>query len=369
MPPLGIEHHYCPLALLEWKKEGGVEVKDCRRFFYPLATTPALHVVRTSWLNDGELGLHTMLCDGLAITLDGVPSWDAVKAAGVIVKLEAPLGSDPMWALPPRGLGPYWVHELVIEGEVDPSLGWNVIRWKPRQGLDPSADKYKMPGLAAGKYRASLVLKGGRIWREESGWQMYLDGQTLGVPVWTTVGDEKHYRIDLALPSGQGARASDFESWFWLTVDTPWEPPVPPGPEPTPVPPRPEPTPVPPRPEPTPVPPRPEPTPVPPRPEPTPIPPRPEPTPIPPRPEPTPVPPRPEPTPIPPRPEPTPVPPRPEPTPVPPRPEPMPVPPRPEPTPIPPRPEPTPVPPRPEPTPEPTPVPPRPKPRRRGKER
>lgn len=45
-PPAGIEHHYCPLALLEWDRARGVTVVgDCRRLFPPVTELTTLHYV------------------------------------------------------------------------------------------------------------------------------------------------------------------------------------------------------------------------------------------------------------------------------------------------------------------------------------
>lgn len=44
--PEGVEHHYCPLALLDWSRKEGVTVTaDCRRFFPPVTKLTALHYV------------------------------------------------------------------------------------------------------------------------------------------------------------------------------------------------------------------------------------------------------------------------------------------------------------------------------------
>lgn len=45
-PPEGIEHHYCPLALLDWSKAKGLTVvTDCRRLFPPVTALTTLHYV------------------------------------------------------------------------------------------------------------------------------------------------------------------------------------------------------------------------------------------------------------------------------------------------------------------------------------
>lgn len=45
-PPEGIEHHYCPLALLQWTRRDGLSVaSDCRSFFPPVTKLTTLHYV------------------------------------------------------------------------------------------------------------------------------------------------------------------------------------------------------------------------------------------------------------------------------------------------------------------------------------
>jgi uncharacterized protein DUF6519 len=45
-PPAGIEHHFCPLALLEWSRRDGVSITgDCRRLFPPVTELTTLHYV------------------------------------------------------------------------------------------------------------------------------------------------------------------------------------------------------------------------------------------------------------------------------------------------------------------------------------
>src|SRR5262249_23678771 len=56
-----------------------------------------------------------------------------------------------------------------------------------------------------------VTLKGHCIWTPTGPPQRYLDGQVFGQPARTAGGTSV---ISLNLPSGNGDRASDFESWF-----------------------------------------------------------------------------------------------------------------------------------------------------------
>ena len=62
-----------------------------------------------------------------------------------------------------------------------------------------------------------VVIKGAALWSDAGGGRAYLDGRALGRPGLSS----RRSRVDLALPSGDGQRASDFESWFFLQVELP----------------------------------------------------------------------------------------------------------------------------------------------------
>jgi hypothetical protein len=67
--------------------------------------------------------------------------------------------------------------------------------------------------------RLNVTLRGSFIWRNEQQKRMYLDGQALGVPAMDPGSNQA--RTDLDLPSGDGRRASDFESWMFLGTPRP----------------------------------------------------------------------------------------------------------------------------------------------------
>ncbi len=67
-------------------------------------------------------------------------------------------------------------------------------------------------------FRINVTLRGRFLWQDAAdgaaGGRLYLDGQAFGRPV--ALPGSAQVRTDLLLPSGDGARASDFESWFFL---------------------------------------------------------------------------------------------------------------------------------------------------------
>ncbi len=228
-PRLGIEHHYCRLALIR-VQDGAVDkdITDCRKFFPPLTELtpagrkPALHVVKTNWENDSPLDLETLAEAGLRITLDGPPDPASVSNATVIVTIEIPYVSDGT-------ANPTARQAAIPYGQVgvDPADA-NTITWRyvePNVGggniaVGPAVGHIDMPfARAAAVPQDSLLLrvtlKGHVIWRNAGNQRRFLDGQAFGRPV---VDANNQVHTALIFPSGDGARASDFESWFYSGV-------------------------------------------------------------------------------------------------------------------------------------------------------
>jgi hypothetical protein len=65
-----------------------------------------------------------------------------------------------------------------------------------------------------GTTRLRVALKGAVIWSDAGSRRLYLDGQAFGVPGQRANGQSP--RTALEFPSGGGARAADFESWFYI---------------------------------------------------------------------------------------------------------------------------------------------------------
>jgi Family of unknown function (DUF6519) len=190
-PPEGIKHHHCHLALLQYTDGSWSALDDCREAFPPLAS-PAIRVVHTSWSNDDTFPSDLFQKQGLQITLDASPASASLNPSTMIVTLENP---NP-------GLGAST--PFILNGAI--SLSGNVLTWMP-QGSE-KLTTVQQP------IRLRVTLKGHAIWGTFGSQTYFLDGQAFGQPGLRT--DKTTPRIDLDLPSGNGARASDFESWFWL---------------------------------------------------------------------------------------------------------------------------------------------------------
>jgi hypothetical protein len=106
---------------------------------------------------------------------------------------------------------------VILEGQITVfTAGANFIHWTP----DPNLTKLMFELLGKeGLTRVRVTLKGHAIWSDQPDGRRYLDGQAFGQPGVQVDGVSP--RLDLSLPSGGGARATDFEGWFWLTLIPP----------------------------------------------------------------------------------------------------------------------------------------------------
>lgn len=239
--PRGIEHHYCRLAVIAFdpsKKEWGV-VEDCRPIYPPLTEccdgeADAIHVMGTNWENDDLFSSAALARDGLRIRLDRPPDPLSLTNDTVLVAVDLPAGTG-------EAASPDHVHRVYVRGNVsrdaanDHVVVWRVAtpdsdpeRGRGRRGAartSATAAREAEAAMAAAVGRFSVVnlllrvrvtLRGSCIWAdraEGTATDLHLDGQALGR---RAMGSDGSPRIDLAFPSGIGAPASDFESWFGI---------------------------------------------------------------------------------------------------------------------------------------------------------
>jgi len=212
-PPQGIQHHYCCLALLAFSNKTLSVQQDCREIFYPLAAS-ALHVTKTNWQNDDLLPTK-ILQKGLQIWFDVVP--DALSLRG---------GANP-----PSSPTIIVTVEVPVEGAAGtaPDVSFILdtkISIQSDSILLQLSDELKTleRRIREALVRMRVTLKGHTIFSQRGTDIVYLDGQAFGRPGTRT--DGKTPRIDLNLPSGNGARASDFESWFYIGAQPDIKPPL-----------------------------------------------------------------------------------------------------------------------------------------------
>jgi hypothetical protein len=242
--PLGIRHHRCRLALLQLNDGALSILDDCRQIFPPLTELlppTALHVVATNWQNDDLFNSQQFLQSGLRITLDAPPDALAVGTASVIVTAELPYrptGSDTQSVA-------QFNQSLILNGTVGiDSADPRVIIWQLtqastqtlRSAINAGATSAPATKARAGRtariarpavsaasaaptnaIRVRVTLKGPVIWGDADQKRLYLDGQAFGQP--GTRAADKTPCSALAFPTGSSARASDFESWFYIGGD------------------------------------------------------------------------------------------------------------------------------------------------------
>jgi hypothetical protein len=237
--------------------EGDFLVQDLRSFFRPLSSN-ALHVTRISWTNDDVITLDELAASGLKLLLDGVPT-SLVDASVFRVTIEIPeydeaqrtLGATTFVNPVAASVGnakaalkvtpvPRLRAEFVIDGVV--SIVNDVLYWqllpkgaKGNLGTDFGALLFFQLNLLLQAIlyapdptwfaRVRVRLLGHMIYSKTSssnstcgGTQtLYLDGQCFAE---AGTRRDKTPRIALQYPSGNGAMASDFESWFYLAPVT-----------------------------------------------------------------------------------------------------------------------------------------------------
>ncbi len=285
--PSSVTVFKAPLACIHWdsnKKQ--VNVESCRRIFFPLTeitpevTPQALHITDYSWLNDDIITFDALLKNGLAVTLDNVPT-GPVNGANFIVTLEAfglslpfsnsftaagtqVLATQPVAASSPQSPSAEVLASHLVAGtgvtataatttaSADALAAFAVLPLKPAYQVLPlslfaldwqvtvnqSSKKilWQLPettltGLQFrflqlmndllqslvqfGIYaRVRIRLMGRTIFAQSGNTQVFLDGQSFGEPA--TRQDKKTPCISLQMPSGDDAKASDFEGWFYL---------------------------------------------------------------------------------------------------------------------------------------------------------
>ncbi len=229
-------------------------IDDCRLLFPPLTdlTPPglvnALHVTSINWPNDDVMVFDDLLKNGLTITFDQAPE-GPVTPASFIVTLETPivLSSDrsqlaassnifaagftanaPVSAPAASKdfiiiLGTFTVmrSETVLDSLITASgntLTWT-IPYRPVSTLQSleifAIDVALLPGMAhKWPARVRIKLVGKSIFTGTGANQLFLDGETFGEAARRADGVTPC--VNLQLPSGNGQKASDFDSWFYL---------------------------------------------------------------------------------------------------------------------------------------------------------
>lgn len=217
-PPRGDPHHFVRLAIATLSG-GALTIQDCRKFFTPLAEIPpAIHITGISWVNDDIIPQAQVLANGLQIFFDGTvtpPPGDAAQAV-VSVTMDAPV---PLKTINPAADAAAQMNlSLPLSSDLsfpDPTT----LQWKPGgSGVELSNLVAFLVTEGVRRVRLRVHLDGAAIWSDQPNARFYLDGRTLGQSGFRADGTP---RIDLALPSGEGRRSSDFDSWFYMQLALP----------------------------------------------------------------------------------------------------------------------------------------------------
>jgi len=257
-PPHYARIHRAPLACIHYdvasdvpgtSSTGQLRIDDCRRLFPALTDitatdAKALHVTAISWKNDGAMTFDDLVSNGLTLTFDTAPD-SPITPANFIVILETPMlvsraadqtiqttfafmSQAPLSQLrlglsheiPFRFLGTPTVlrSETILdsmtkvnENNVSWTMPWrNVTARQDAELL--SLERALAAGIAYGwPGRIRIRLLGRTLSAGTGASERYLDGQTF-----SRSAPGPGSRIELQLPSGDNAKASDFESWFSL---------------------------------------------------------------------------------------------------------------------------------------------------------
>lgn len=217
-PPHGEPHRFVRLGIATLSA-GALSIQDCRRLFTPLAEVPpALHITGISWVNDDIVAQAQLQASGLQIFFDGPvapPAGDAGPAV-VSVTMDAPV---PLKTLNPAA-DPAARMTLSLPLSADLSFpSANTILWKPGQaGSELASLAAFLVSEQVQRVRLRVHLEGAAVWSPRTSPRVYLDGRTLGQDGFRA---DNSPRIDLAFPSGEGRRSSNFDSWLYMQLQLP----------------------------------------------------------------------------------------------------------------------------------------------------
>jgi hypothetical protein len=215
-PAQGIAHAYAPLATAAYSTVSGWSVTaDCRLIFEPVTTkSSGLHVIdmRTlqpaaELINDTLIPLTTFL-NGFKITCDGAIDPATIKLPTFRATLDLPIydSDTPSTGLYPAAAPTRLLASLAVGDAGDVSAFW-IPTPQARSFVLNQMATFAAETFNHGQALVAVTLKGNFIWALGNA-AKYLNGPAVGMPAQTGV--------TLALPSGNGQRGGDFESWFWV---------------------------------------------------------------------------------------------------------------------------------------------------------
>jgi len=231
-PPLGTEHHYARLALLEFGDGDFRIVADCRHIFPPLAESAVKLVAVETEIDDRLLPNNGVvsaanLARGLRIRFSAPLASEVIDlgtpgASGTemhpafVVKLHLPypVNADDreFWGLGDGEIVGFQPTALAARVSFDDDRQ-DVVRWRPEDPTTSFLVRMFSRLDIVDRVLCTLRIDGNCVWANgPDGKQVFLDGETTRDP--TRSGG-------LRLPSGDGRRGGIFSMWFWLASEQP----------------------------------------------------------------------------------------------------------------------------------------------------
>jgi hypothetical protein len=233
-PPVGIQRHYCRLAVVQFDGTVWSLIANCLPIFPPLTgiqqKSKGIHVTDVKYLlrnkltelaNDSSVELELLIGGerGLPIQIFFDAPIDPVSArpATCFVTVELPYPFDVLHAVNPKATGTGNVigyQPLVLPATVSAKGGSGVNEITLVVPVFTMSQLNQLlRGSLTSRFLTRITLKGKFLWGRADP-TLYLDGAAFGV----TRTDPDGPRIGLILPgTGDGTPGSDFEMWFWLT--------------------------------------------------------------------------------------------------------------------------------------------------------
>src|SRR5215831_5266381 len=220
LPPDGVSHHYCSLALLRFDDGVWEPVEDCRKIFPPLtelggaATDPGVHVEQLSVAsgfmlrNDSIIGTSDLI-SGIWIQCDREIEPETINGKPTcLVSVDIPYPVSEVDRALWNGVHAFGSSAVTLDSAA--TVEGSTIVWKPGPGAQQWLGSLSFDTLKRFNVSELLVhlrLKG-RFVYEAGNPAVNVDGESFGLL--------ENGHLHEVLPSGDGRRGGDLELWFHL---------------------------------------------------------------------------------------------------------------------------------------------------------
>jgi hypothetical protein len=149
--------------------------------------------------HDTEVAI-ALFTSGLRIRCDLDPEPSTIKQASVFMRVELPMPDDP-----------FFLQDFIVNADL--AVNAQSVLWRPAAATANLLKRIAAIDPAPTHVLARLTLKGNNIWQLDKP-NVHLDGEVTSTPDGAT----PH---NLRLPSGDGKRGGDFETWFRIRIENP----------------------------------------------------------------------------------------------------------------------------------------------------